>query len=308
LAVVLRWIDDHGAASEAAREGLRTIVEPGQAAVIATNIRVPDRRGAMMLEASVVHAVAESSDGALRMPVSLANASAPPSRREERPPRRGLARFTRRTKLLIPKIIHRVWLGTEPMPEEHRAFGESWISHHPGWEFRFWTDADAPQPPGFERARNVAEKTDLVRYDIIRRHGGVYVDTDIECLRPIDDLLADTRAFAAYGIPGRLCNAVIGAVPGHPAFVRAVELAATTAGVGNYPSATATVFLTRVLEPFPDVTLFSPERFYPFLWDEERTKLPQSSSTYAVHHWAKSWLTATSSEAGRQQPLISPEP
>ena len=101
------------------------------------------------------------------------------------------------------------------MPDAHVSYGESWKQLHPGWEMKLWTDADAPAPPGVERSRSLAERADLVRYEIIRRFGGVYVDTDVECLRPIGDLLAGVRAFAAYEVPGRLCNAVIGAIPGH---------------------------------------------------------------------------------------------
>jgi mannosyltransferase OCH1-like enzyme len=189
------------------------------------------------------------------------------------------------------------------MPEEHERFGETWRRHHPGWEVRLWTDADVPVPAVAARARNIAERADLVRYEVLRRHGGVYVDTDVECLKPIDDLLDGVRAFAAYEVPGRLCNAVMGGVPGHPALARLLELAELTAGRGHYPEATATLFLTRVFEPFEDVTLFGPERFYPFLWEGEGERATEhggrvGSDTYAVHHWAMSWKRPTGAVGG----------
>ena len=37
----------------------------------------------------------------------------------------------------IPRVLHRIWLGPEPLPEEHRAFGEGWARHHPDWEQRY---------------------------------------------------------------------------------------------------------------------------------------------------------------------------
>jgi mannosyltransferase OCH1-like enzyme len=178
------------------------------------------------------------------------------------------------------------------MPAEYVGYGETWRRHHPHWEMRLWTDADAPAPAGVERARNLAERVDLVRYEILRRHGGVYVDTDVECLRPIDELLRGVLAFAAYEVPGRVCNAVLGAVPDHPAFARAVELAAETVGRGTYPEATATTFLTYVLERFEDVTLFGPERFYPELWDGTHNN--GGEAPYASHHWAKAWRAGAS--------------
>jgi mannosyltransferase OCH1-like enzyme len=150
-------------------------------------------------------------------------------------------------------------------------------------------------PPGkWSKGRNLAERADLVRYEVLRRHGGVYVDTDVECLRPIDDLLDGVVAFAAYEVPGRLCNAVLGAVPAHPAFARAVDLAATTVGRGTYPDATATSFLTYILEAHEDVTLFGAERFYPVLWDGSANAAPADDPPHAFHHWAKSWIDTKS--------------
>jgi mannosyltransferase OCH1-like enzyme len=195
----------------------------------------------------------------------------------------------------IPRVVHRIWLGDAPMPDAHVAFGDTWRQHHPGWTVRLWTDSDAPEPAGSERARNLGERTDLIRYEILRRHGGVYVDTDVECLRPLDGLLTGVAAFAAYEVPGRLCNAVLGSIPGHPAFARASQFAGITCGYGTYPEATATTFLTYILEACDDVTLFGPERFYPRLWNGARNL--GNEPPYADHHWGASWLAARAESA-----------
>ena len=50
-----------------------------------------------------------------------------------------------------------------------------------------------PAVPAADPARNLAERADVLRYEILRRHGGVYVDVDVECLRPLDDLLTGVR-------------------------------------------------------------------------------------------------------------------
>lgn len=190
----------------------------------------------------------------------------------------------------LPKVLHHVWLGGGTPPDEHLAHMESWRRLNPRWQLRLWTDQDAPIPPFARRARHVAERADLVRYEILRRHGGVYADTDVECLRPIDALVEGTQVFAGYEIPGRLCNAVMGGVPGHRAFQRLVGLAERTVGIGVYPGATATIFLTRVFEPEPEATLFGPEVFYPYLWFEPPPGHTSFPNSYAVHHWAKSWV------------------
>jgi hypothetical protein len=90
----------------------------------------------------------------------------------------------------------------------------------------------------------------------------------------------------------------MGGVAHHPALNRLCDLVARTVGRGHYPEATATVLLTRAFEPLPDVTLFSPERFYPYLWDQSPADAVITDATYAVHHWAKSWLEAGASVPG----------
>lgn len=268
----------------------RVPLGPGRGDVVWVELAAPDAEGRAAVEVEL-----EGSGEApvVRLELDVWTRPPAPTRREGRaaPPPRGLARLRRR-RLAIPRLRHRIWLGDAPLPDDYHRFEVGWARLHPGWESHLWTEADAPSPPGIERARTHAERADLIRYEVLRRHGGVYCDTDVEWLRPVDELLAGVQAFAAYEIPGRLCNAVIGAVPGHPAFVRAVELAERTVGTGVYPSATATTFLTGILERDASATLFGPERFYPYLWDEERRPATEFPQAYAVHRWAKSWLEA----------------
>ena len=129
----------------------------------------------------------------------------------------------------IPRTIHRVWLGAAPMPDEHERFGETFAEHHRGWEMRLWTEPDLPMlgiaAIEHGRSRTHSELANLARYEILHRFGGIYVDTDVECRRSFTPLLGGIRAFAALESPGRVGNAVLGAIPGHPVFARAARLA-----------------------------------------------------------------------------------
>lgn len=277
-AVSYHW---HPADPEAApEEGSRTLLPhslgPAASAVVTMQVTGPRAAGPHRLAVSVVDEHVRWLTGRAAASVEVAPPAPLPTAREVRPT----------TGSPIPRILHRIWLGDAPLPEAYRAYGEEWSRLHPGWEMRLWTDADAPRPQGVERARNLAERADLIRYEILRRHGGVYVDTDVEALRPIDDLLVGVEAFAAYEVPGRLCNAVMGCIAGHPAIAELVELAAVTVGYGHFPEATATTFATCILEAHPNVTLFSADRFYPELWDGRAN---QGEASYARHHWAQSW-------------------
>jgi inositol phosphorylceramide mannosyltransferase catalytic subunit len=289
LGTRVRWAD--GEAQEGPRTPLPCDLAPGAVVDVVAQLAPLGRAGAATLELDLVHEGVRWLGAVAAVEVVAGPGYEPPVRREPAPaPRRGgLLRRRGTPAAPIPRVVHRIWLGGNPLPEDHARYGETWRAHHPEWEHRLWTDEDVPDVPALARARNVAERADILRYEILRRHGGVYVDTDVECLQPIDPLLAGVSMFAAYEVPGRACNAVMGGVADHPALRRLCAWVGDTAGRGHYPEATATVFLTRVLEPFDDVTLFGPERFYPYLWDELPTA-DVAPETYAIHHWAKSWV------------------
>ena len=197
----------------------------------------------------------------------------------------------------IPRVIHRVWLGDKEMPDEYVRFGRSWAEHHPDWEMRLWTDRELPpleHPAALERCRNFGEASDVLRYEILKRFGGVYVDTDVECLRPIDDLVGDATAFAAWARPKVIGSAVVGSVPDHPAITRTLEAVAAGAGSGNQVDATGPVALTRVLQGADDVELFGRETFYPLdYWEIPFAEGEEVdvADAYAIHHWHATWQT-----------------
>jgi mannosyltransferase OCH1-like enzyme len=148
------------------------------------------------------------------------------------------------------------------------------------------------------------ELADVARFHILARYGGVYVDTDFECLRPLDRLLKEVSAFAAFQVPGQVNTAILGARPDHPAFRRAAELALETFGRAPLPAATGPPFFTHLVWDFPDVTLFPPELFYPYLWFEPEKKDEQFPRAYAVHHWAMSWRGAELTAGDREDERV----
>jgi len=151
---------------------------------------------------------------------------------------------------------------------------------------RLWTDDDLPddliRPEAYERLRKPAERSDIIRLEVLYRFGGVYVDTDIECLRPLDPLIEGLDFFTCDLKPGQVNNAAIGSVPGHPILERALRELKPRSEFGYDKAGTGPLFLDRVVREHGGVTIFPPEIFYPGSSDElERA--------YAVHHAARSW-------------------
>ena len=294
ISLAYRLRGPEGVEHEGVRTPLGQDLAPGASVVVPARIAPAPVGGSVELELDLVHEHVRWFDAGCVVRTHAGPGYAPATEREVRPKLAGLQRIRalRGRGLQIPRIIHSIWIGDDPLPDEHARLGETWRELHPEWEHRLWTEEHVPAVPAADRARNVAERADVLRYEILRRHGGVYVDVDVECLRPLDDLLTGVEVFAAYEVPGRLCNAVMGGVAGHPALDRLCHLVAQTVGRGHYPEATATVLLTRAFEPLPEVTLFAAERFYPYLWDQSPADAEITDGTYAVHHWAKSWLEA----------------
>ena len=94
-------------------------------------------------------------------------------------------------KKIIPKKIHQIWIGKE-VPKKYKKWRVSWMKNHPEYEYFLWDETkilklDLINRNQFKRAINPAVKSDIARYEILYKFGGIYVDTDFESLKKIDD-------------------------------------------------------------------------------------------------------------------------
>jgi len=188
--------------------------------------------------------------------------------------------------VLIPRIFHQIWVGPEPLPDEYAAYGQTWLDHHPGWERRLWTEDNLPEglrrPEAYDRLRAPAERANLLRLELLSRTGGVYVDTDFECLRSIEPLIENAELFITLAKPGRVNNALMGSVPDHPIVEDAIDRIRPVEFFGHDKAATGTRFLDGLLIDRPGVTLLDAELFYP------ETEAGRQRA-YALHRKARSW-------------------
>lgn len=198
-------------------------------------------------------------------------------------------------------MIHRAWLGGDE-PEWMQALAAGW-QQLPGWWVRGWGESDLPPLRNqhlFDLAPEIAPdhvgqlRSDILRYELILEHGGVWVDTDFELVRPFDDLLEGVECFAAWEVQDRwVNNAIFGAVPGHPFVEKLVEL--LPASIESQPGArparmSGPQFVTKVWARHGEgVTVFDEEQFYPYSWREAGKHEPGEEwpeHVRAVHHWA----------------------
>lgn len=178
------------------------------------------------------------------------------------------------------------------MPDEFAGYRQTWIHHHPDWEHRLWTEDALPEglrrPEVYERLRMPAERSDILRLEVLWLHGGVYVDTDFECHRPLDPVIEGLDFFTAPLKPdGWVNNAFIGAAAKHPIVDRALSELRPREFYGYDKHATGPRFLDTLLRDYPEATRLPAELFY-------QTSPAQLEHAVATHHAAGSWKTVDS--------------
>ena len=199
---------------------------------------------------------------------------------------------------MIPRILH-AWWGGPPMPESLQANLDRWRELHPKWTFRLWTPETTPKlrnqdlydkPEQYSAASNPWQwRSDLARYEILYDHGGVYIDCDLEPLRPIDDLIDGHEAVIARECQRFVNNAFIG-VTAKSRFMASV-LKGLRRSVLGQPNARVNrqigaYYLTRIVRRHPEVRVLPPEIIYPEHWSNlDALNEPPPPEAYTRHHW-----------------------
>lgn len=95
---------------------------------------------------------------------------------------------------MIPKIIHYCWFGRGPLPELAQKCIASWKKYLPDYEIKEWNEDNfdvniIPYTAEAYQAKKYAFVSDFARFWILYKYGGIYFDTDVEVIRPIDDIV-----------------------------------------------------------------------------------------------------------------------
>jgi len=96
---------------------------------------------------------------------------------------------------MIPKIIHYCWFGHNPLPESAIKCINSWKKFLPDYEIKEWNEDNfdvtiIPYTREAYEAKKYAFVSDYARFWILYRYGGLYFDTDVEIIKPMDDIVA----------------------------------------------------------------------------------------------------------------------
>lgn len=97
----------------------------------------------------------------------------------------------------IPKIIWTYWHDKDHMPETVKKCIESWRRHCPDYDIRILGDSDTTH---YRHSKDFIQRhADFVRLDLLRKHGGIWMDASVFLNRPIDWIHEDPSAdFVGY--------------------------------------------------------------------------------------------------------------
>lgn len=115
---------------------------------------------------------------------------------------------------MIPKIIHYVWFGGNPLPREVRMCIESWKLRCPGYEIKEWNEGNFNINCHHFCAEAYASRewafaSDYARLKVVYDNGGIYLDTDVELLKSLDEVL-DCSFWICSGQEEGMCNTGLG--------------------------------------------------------------------------------------------------
>ena len=211
--------------------------------------------------------------------------------------------------LKIPKIIHQIWLGPNQPPASFKQFSRSWRIHNPNCKYYLWTDQNVGKLKLrnqllFDSLNNFGAKSDVLRYELLKQYGGIYVDVDFECLSAIPEFLFKQSFVGGLqfnGIP-EIGNAFLMASQDSTIINQTISQCVLPDREDAFEifKATGPYLLSKVLSAnlaTPDAFLILPSNYvYPmpsFLASSsEKAHSFITNESFAIHYWGLSWLPA----------------
>ena len=219
---------------------------------------------------------------------------------------------------MIPKIIHYCWFGRTPLPELAQKCIASWRKFLPDYEIKEWNEDNFDinaihYTREAYRMKKYAYVSDYARFYILYHHGGLYFDTDVEIIKPMNDIIAkgsfmgkefiklSWHDIASTGINPGLG---LGAAQGLSIYKEILSFYAIhhfVSWTGHHNSnETVVEIVTRIIEKHKirpigdgvelchDIYIYSPEYFSPKNYTTGVLSL--TSNTISIHHYAASWV------------------
>jgi len=210
---------------------------------------------------------------------------------------------------MIPKKIHYCWFGGNPLPELAKRCIASWEKYCPDYELVLWNEDNfdiniVPFTAQVAKVKKWGFIVDYIRAYVVYYYGGIYLDTDVELLRPFDDDILQNICFCGFENEKYINPGSIFA--GEKECFIAKELMSFYASYnfirenGELNLKPSPIIFTDILlkyglkqnnsyQELGIFTVYSTEYFCPMSY---RTGIVNiTENTYCIHHYAESWVS-----------------
>ena len=212
---------------------------------------------------------------------------------------------------MIPKTIHYCWFGRNPLPEDAIMCINSWKKYLPDYEIKEWNEDNfdvymIPYTAEAYAAKKYAFVSDFARFWILYNYGGLYFDTDVEVIKPIDDIIAKGN-FMAYECP--MAKAIapglgLGVTPGLGLLKKLIDVYSQMHYMIDGKLVSSKTIVNYTTEAFNEAGIaqinedidysygcyiYAPEYFCPLDYHTGKLTLTEKSRT--IHHYTASWKT-----------------
>ena len=212
----------------------------------------------------------------------------------------------------IPKIIHYCWFGGRPLPPQAVRCIASWKKHCPDYEIIEWSESNfdvnlvLDAYPYVKEA--LAEKkwafvTDVLRLYLVYTYGGIYMDTDVELLKPLDKLLTHDMFIGFESKDFLNTGSGFGGEKNHPVLNKMLDYYRDLSfyhADGSLNTTPTPVYITKILsqeglrlnnktQTVNGIAAYSTEYLCPLSFKTRKLKI--TKNTYSIHHFFGAWLT-----------------
>ena len=209
----------------------------------------------------------------------------------------------------IPKVIHYCWFGHNPLPPLAQKCIASWRKFFPDYEIKEWNEDNfdinsIPYTAQAYKHKKYAFVSDYARFKILYENGGIYFDTDVEVIKPMNDILAKGAYFGRENESYFACNPGLGFAcePNSKLLKKMLDLYTNM----QFESASGTLNKKTIVEYFSEhllkkglhfqagiiefegIYIYPPDYFCPK--SSEFGKIQISENTRTIHHYAASWI------------------
>lgn len=207
---------------------------------------------------------------------------------------------------MIPKIIHYCWFGGNTMPKLTIKCIDSWKKYCPDYEIICWNEENYDLNKNdyvreTYRLKKYAFLSDYVRLDVVAEYGGIYLDTDVELIKPLYPLLKYDGFLGTEEI-GRINTGLgFGAKKGHPAVIenkKFYELHNCLNKKGEFEKVLCVNVTTQLMEKHGykpkdkiqrvfEMDIYPPKYFCPLKMGTNKSNI--TKNTFSIHHYEGSW-------------------